>query len=96
MLLDESHKHILLCFKSCSLETEVKKRLLISFEELGNPTSHISKFFVQNVLFSTPKINWISLIKNPMLVCFLVIPPLARLIEYIIIENSVLRNPCRI
>jgi hypothetical protein len=26
----------------------------------------------------------------------LVIPPLARLIEYIIIENSVLRNPCRI
>jgi hypothetical protein len=35
-----------------------------------NSTSHISKFLVQNVLFLTPRINWTSLIQNPMLVFF--------------------------
>jgi len=32
------------------------KRTLVSFGEEGNPTSHILKFFVQNALFSTPRI----------------------------------------
>jgi len=64
----------------------------MSFKEVGNLTSYILKFFIQNVLFLTPKIIWISLIQNLILVLFLIIPHLARLIEYIIIEHFVLRN----
>jgi hypothetical protein len=37
------------------LRPELKKTL-VSFGEEGNPTSHISKIFVQNALFSTPRI----------------------------------------
>jgi hypothetical protein len=66
----------------------------MSFREEGNPTSHISKFLVQNVLFLTSRITWTSLIPNPMLVFFLDISPLAKLIEFITIEHFILKNPC--
>jgi hypothetical protein len=32
----------------------------MSFKEEENPTSHISKFLVKNVLFLTPRITWTS------------------------------------
>ena len=54
----------------------------------------ISKLLVQDVLFLTLKILWISLIQDLMLVLFFVIPHLTRLIEYIIIKHFFLRNPC--
>jgi hypothetical protein len=66
----------------------------MSFEEEKNLTSHNLTFFVQNILFLTLRITWTSLIQNPMLVFFLDIPPLAKLIEFIIIEYFVLKNLC--
>jgi hypothetical protein len=47
---------------------------------------------VQNALFPIPKIIWISLIQNSILIFFLVIPSLARLIEYIITEHFCLEK----
>jgi hypothetical protein len=64
----------------------------MSFEKEENPTFHISKLLVQNVLFLTPMITWTSLIQNPILVFFSDIPPLIKLIEFITIEHFVLKN----
>jgi hypothetical protein len=67
----------------------------MSFEEEKNLTSHNLTFLVQNVLFLTLRITWTSLIQNPMLVFFFLdIPPLGKLIEFIIIEYFVLKNLC--
>jgi len=66
----------------------------MSFGEGGNPTSRILKFLIQNVLFLTPKTNWINLTQNLMLYFFSVISPQAKHIESIIIEHRVLKNSC--
>jgi hypothetical protein len=66
----------------------------MSFEEIGNLTSCISKFLVQNILFLTPNINLDKFNLKFDVGIFLGYFFLARLIKYMVMKHFILRNSC--